>query len=208
MAERCCTRKRAYSTVQSFCRQCINKVQAFQCCTSAVQSSALRHAVQCFTYTEQSTVILQGCAVAYLHYKYRVNSSCKMYSASHTYSTEFPAQFTYRSPNCTASHIQYMHILWYIEEVCIMLRNMKHGAETEIHFARSHLRFSGPLMHRTHFSVSVHVLYSAAFCLVSTFNTYMYLDMNRNIIVSLCYFSRIYVEKDCKILRNTIISKI
>ncbi len=31
-------------------------------------------------------------------------------------------------------------------------------------------------------------LYSAAFCLVSIFNTYIYIDMNRNIIVSLCFF--------------------
>jgi hypothetical protein len=83
-----------------------------------------------------------------------------------------------------------------------MLQNMKHGAETEIHFARSHLRFSGPLMHRLHFSVSVHTLLSGFLPSLHVQHTHTYTDMNRNIN----RLPRAYVEKDCKILRNTIIS--
>ncbi len=94
------------------------------------------------------------------------------------------------------AHIYVQYIAYTVEEVCIMLQNMKYGAETEIHFARSHLRFSGPLMHRLHFSVSVHTLLSGFLPSLHA-NTYStYIDMNSNIIVSLCFLTH-------KILRNT-----
>ncbi len=92
--------------------------------------TVIRNAVQCFTYTEQNTVILQGCAVAYLHNKYRVNSSCKMYSAAHTYSAEFRALFISLTVQCTHS-VSHIHVQ-YIAYTVVYRRSMHHVTKYEV----------------------------------------------------------------------------